>query len=155
MRIIRASIEHLELLLPLYRGYLSFYQRPPDDAKARAFLAERLTRQDSAILLALHGHDTSAGFVQLYPVFSSLRMSRAWILNDLFVDPAYRRHSVARSLLDAANAHARETGASHLELQTARDNSAARSLYESMGWVHDEGFLTYSLDLTAGGARNS
>jgi GNAT superfamily N-acetyltransferase len=146
MRIIRASVEHLDKVHPLFCGYLAFYQRPRDDEAARRFLTERLTLQDSAILLALDDRG-APGFVQLYPVFSSLRMTRAWILNDLFVDPTARRQNVARSLLDAANTFARETGASHLELTTANDNTASRTLYESLGWVREEGYLHYSLDL--------
>jgi GNAT superfamily N-acetyltransferase len=147
MRILRASREHLDQVQPLYCGYLAFYERPQADDAARTFLEERLTFQDSAILLALDDRGAARGFVQMYPVFSSLRLSRAWILNDLYVDPAFRRQNVARALLDAADTFARKTGASHLELATAKDNRPARALYESLGWVLDDGFLHYSRDL--------
>ena len=83
----------------------------------------------------------------MYPVFSSLHLSPAWILNDLFVRPAFRRHGVAHELLDAANELARETGALQLELATGNDNKAAQTLYESRGWKRDTGFLHYSLEL--------
>jgi GNAT superfamily N-acetyltransferase len=150
MRVIRATIEHLDMVLPLFGGYREFYQRPRDPDRSREFLASRLTQLDSAILLAVDGRndEIGAGFVQLYPVFSSLRLTRAWILNDLFVAQEYRRKGVARDLLDASANVARKTGAPYLELATANDNAAARTLYESLGWVRDEEFLHYTLEVT-------
>jgi len=90
---------------------------------------------------------TGAGFVQLYPVFSSLQMRRAWILNDLFVDPPFRGHHVAKRLMDAAHTLGLETGAATIVLETAPDNHTARRLYESLGYRLEQGFLRYVLDL--------
>jgi ribosomal protein S18 acetylase RimI-like enzyme len=146
--VIRATLEHLDLVHPLFCDYRQFYRLPREEDAARTFLRARLQRRDSAILLALDGSSgEAAGFVQLYPVFSSLHMTPAWILNDLFIPHAFRRHGVAHELLDAANQLARETGASLLELSTGSDNSAAQRLYESRGWKRDTEFLHYSLDL--------
>jgi GNAT superfamily N-acetyltransferase len=146
--VIRAAIEHLDLVHPLFCDYRAFYELPRHEDAARAFLESRLALQDSVILLALQSANEASGFVQLYPAFSSLRMTPAWILNDLFVGPAFRRSGVARELLDAANRVARETGASQLELATAKDNVSSRSLYESLGWKRDDEFLHYTLDVT-------
>ena len=146
--ILRATSEHLGLIHPLFCDYRTFYKLERREDAARKFLAERLKRQDSAILLAIdESNREAAGFAQLYPVFSSLHMAPAWILNDLFTPPALRRRGVARELLDAANQLARETGASQLELATANDNRAAQTLYESRGWKRDTEFLHYSLEL--------
>jgi GNAT superfamily N-acetyltransferase len=146
--VIRAALEHLDLVLPLFCDYRQFYRLPRQENVAREFLAARLKRQDSAILVVLGASASeAAGFAQLYPVFSSLQMAPAWVLNDLFVRPASRRHRVAHELLDAANQLARETGASQLELSTGNDNAAAQRLYESRGWKRDTEFLHYSLDL--------
>jgi GNAT superfamily N-acetyltransferase len=146
--VIRATLEHLDLVLSLFCDYREFYRLPREEDAARTFLASRLQRQDSAILLALDGDGGEAsGFVQLYPVFSSLQMAPAWILNDLFIRPASRRHRVAHELLDAANQLARDTGAAQLELATGNDNAAAQRLYESRGWKRDTSFLHYSLDV--------
>jgi hypothetical protein len=42
-----------------------------------------------------------------------------------------------------------ETDACELFLQTARDNVVAQSLYRSLGWVRDDHFLVYTLDVPA------
>jgi len=150
MRVIRATIEHLDMVLSLFCGYRDFYRRTRDEDRSREFLAARLEQLDSVILLAVDGtsDEIGTGFVQLYPVFSSLRMTRAWILNDLFVANDFRRKGVARDLLEAAAQIARKTGAPYLELATANDNEAARALYESLGWVRDEEFLHYNLEVS-------
>jgi GNAT superfamily N-acetyltransferase len=146
--IIQATNEHLEALATLFDGYRQFYGEQPDLDGARAFLAERIEREESVLLLAVldqHGQERPTGLAQLYPSFSSASMQRLWILNDLYVAPEGRRHGVGRALLQAAREHAERTQAKGLELMTARDNYAAQALYESMGWQRDEVFLPYTL----------
>jgi peptide chain release factor 1 len=60
-----------------------------------------------------------------------VRTARLWLLNDLFVAEHARRSGVARALLDAAVAFAREQGAAGLMLETMRDNAPARALYRA------------------------
>ena len=47
------------------------------------------------------------------------------------------QEGVARGLLDAAAAFAREQGAAGLMLETTRDNEPARALYRAAGWNED------------------
>lgn len=142
-----ATPTDLETLITLFEGYRAFYERPPDAEGARDFLSRRLKNGDSAILLAVDESDMPLGFVQLYPVFSSLRMARALILNDLFVAPEHRGRGVSRLLMNAALAFAKQAGAVSLTLETAKTNSTARALYESLGYERDDTFLIYTLDV--------
>ena len=133
----RASAADLDALVPLFDAYRVFYAQPSDPVRARDFLAERLANRESAVLVAERG-PSAVGFTQLYPVFSSVRTARTWLLNDLFVVEGARRGGVARALLDAAAAFAREQGAAGLMLETTRDNAPARALYRAAGWHEDE-----------------
>lgn len=141
-----ATIRDLETLVPLFEGYREFYEQASDPGLSRGFLGERLALGDSVIFLAERA-GRALGFVQLYPIFSSTRCRRLWLLNDLFVAPAGRGGGVARALMAAAKSHAEATGACGLELATARTNTAAQRLYQSLGWVRDEVFLHYELML--------
>jgi len=138
----------VDAVAPLFDAYRQFYQQSSDPALARAFIAERLARSESVIFLAERG-GRAVGFVQLYPLFSSTaaRPRRLWLLNDLFVAPSARGGGVARALLDRARRLGEETGAAGLELATARTNTPAQRLYESLGWRQDEQFLRYELGL--------
>ncbi len=133
----RASAADLDALVPLFDAYRVFYAQPSDPVRARDFLAERLANGESVVLLAERG-PSAVGFTQLYPVFSSVRTARTWLLNDLFVVDGARRGGVARALLDAAAAFARDQGAAGLSLETTRDNAPARALYRAAGWHEDE-----------------
>jgi len=143
----QATILDLDTLAPLFDGYRQFYGQPADLARARHFLAERFHHHESLILLALDEHDAGLGFTQLYPLFSSVRTVRTWLLNDLFVAAHARRQGVAAGLLGAAVEHARALGAASLSLSTALDNAPAQALYESLGWQRDHQFCEYSLTL--------
>jgi GNAT superfamily N-acetyltransferase len=139
-----ASAADLDGLVPLFDAYRMFYAQPSDPVRARDFLEARFAKGESAVLVAERG-PSAIGFTQLYPIFSSVRTARTWLLNDLFVAEGARRGGVARALLDAAAAFARAQGAAGLMLETTRDNAPARALYRAAGWHEDE-TQWYSLD---------
>lgn len=142
VQIVRAGIEHVGHIAPLFDSYRQFYGQSSNLTGVTAFLAERLTKQQSVVFFAHEpaSPGTALGFVQLYPSFSSVRMKPIWILNDLFVAKETRRSGVARLLMNAALDLARSTSAARLVLSTAKDNQAAKSLYLSLGYRVDEAF---------------
>jgi ribosomal protein S18 acetylase RimI-like enzyme len=142
----RANPTDLDVVTNLFDAYRQFYRLPPDLARARRFIQDRLTRDDAVIFLVEQG-DQVLGFTQLYPSLSSLSTARVWVLNDLFVVPEGRRKGVGEALLERARRHAEETGAAYLELATERGNTDAQRLYERLGWRKDDGLFHYSLSL--------
>ena len=138
-----ATLADLEAVAHLFDAYRQFYERPPDPALARRFIQERMQNQQSVILLA-QAEDQAVGFCQLYPTFCSVEAQPIYVLYDLFVAADARRSGAARTLLLAAEALAARNGKVRMDLSTARTNKAAQSVYESLGWVRDELFLTYN-----------
>ena len=146
MEVRRAGPGDVEHVAPLFDAYRQFYELRTDLSGARAFLAARLDGGDAVVFFAQEAGDT-LGFTLLYPVFSSLAMGPALILNDLFVVPKARGKGVGRALLDRAAQYGRETGAHAIELATATSNRTAQRLYESLGYVRDDAFHHYTLTL--------
>lgn len=144
--VVQATIRDLDVVAPLFDAYRQFYGRQPDLDGSRRFLRERFQLQESLILLARGGQGEGLGFTQLYPLFSSVRAVRAWLLNDLFIAPQARRQGVGAALLREAAERGRELGAGCLMLSTALDNAPAQALYEAMGW-HREASCEYLLPL--------
>ena len=144
--IVEAGPDHLDALVPLFDAYRVFYEQPSDLERARTFLTARIRQGESTLFLARLDGDP-AGFVQLYPSFSSVSTARIWILNDLYVAAFARRSGVARSLLEHAATWAAEDGAIELALETLIDNEPAKALYESLGWKMATEYDRYQLDL--------
>jgi ribosomal protein S18 acetylase RimI-like enzyme len=143
VKIRRAAMPDLPRVAELFDGYRQFYGQPADPDGARQFLRERLQAGDSVILVA-EKEKRLAGFVQLYPSFSSVSMKRLWILNDLFVTPVHRRQGVARALMaSSAEDFARATVTKGLLLATQKTNAVAKSLYEARGFRLDDQFDHY------------
>ena len=132
----RAGPADLEALVPLFDAYRQFYGQPSDLERAREWLRSRLRFGESIVFVAMR-EGGMVGFVQLFPMYSSVRTARTWILNDLYVDVAARRSGAGLALLQAAAQFAREDGAMGISLETTQDNAAARGLYQAAGWNVD------------------
>ena len=144
LEIVRATSTDVSEVAPLFDAYRQFYGKSTDVEAARRFLFARLSKNESVLFLARR-EAQPIGFVNLYPVFSSVNLTRQWILNDLFVAAEARKSGVARALMKRAGQLAEDTQANGLTLETAIDNQAAQKLYESLGWKRDEEFYRYFL----------
>ena len=146
MHILRATLDHLDSLVPLFDGYRVFYAQESHVEGARNFLKSRLEREEAVIFMAFseENSEQGLGFMLLYPHFSSVSIKHTWILNDLFVAPEARRQGVADQLLAVAEAFAAENQAKGLQLETDKVNAKAKALYESRGWVMDQELDHYS-----------
>lgn len=139
----RSTLDDLDQLVLLFDAYRRFYGQQTDLAVARRFLSERLSRNESVVLIAEDPNGVAIGFAQLFPSFSSILAAPIYLFHDLFVSPDARRHGVGMMLLKAAAETARAAGAVRLELATAITNDPARKLYEKLGWTRDDEFYVY------------
>lgn len=147
-RLEQATLEDVELIAPLFDEYRIFYGQSSDLEAARDFLQDRLTEEESVIIMAVTGeggHKAAGGLAQLYPSFSSVTLQRLWILNDLYVAEEQRGQGLGRLLLQGVREFARRSGSKGLTLTTMTDNTAAQHLYEAEGYLRDEEFYTYNL----------
>lgn len=149
MRIIKATLEHLDLLCPLFIKYREFYGEHSFPESSRAFLEKRLRRNESVIYLAFSNDEDSKllGFCQLYPSYSSLSLKRVWILNDIYVAEDARRQLVADHLMRSAKKMAKESHAVRMRASTSINNEVAQKVYESIGFREDKDFKNYVLPI--------
>lgn len=147
MEIYQATLEDLEGVSNLFNGYRMFYGQISDVEGAKDYIKKRLENEESVIFIAKDSQKYM-GFTQLYPTFSSISMKKAWILNDLFVDPEARKQGVGEMLIHKVKEYAMATGAKSIALETAPTNDAAQKLYEKNGYVRDTEFYHYELSLT-------
>jgi len=99
-------------------------------------LRERLAN-DQSVIFIVYDDSRAVGFTQLYHLFSSVNMAGVWLLNDLFVDPAYRGKKIGKQLLEAAQNHCTATRAKGVSLETEQTNVVGNKLYPIMGFERD------------------
>lgn len=131
-------------VVPLFNAYREFYGQPSDEMKAEQFIQERVKKEESIIFLAYQEQEP-VGFAQLFPIFSSVAMKRAFILNDLFVAQHVRKQGVAQALMEQCYAYCQQEDARYMMLETAKDNVNAQKLYEKLGMTIDESVYYYSI----------
>lgn len=148
MNIKRINIDEADHVIELFDQYRVFYKQPSDIVLASAFIRERLANNESVIFVAFDDAGTAIGFTQLYPKYSSARAVKNWILNDLYVEPGHRKQGVGEKLIKAAMDHGIQTGSKFIQLETAKDNYTAQSLYKAIGFIEqgpDEEFLLFKI----------
>ena len=143
----QARIQDLEQLTKLFDEYRQFYEQTPNLELASSFMKSRLINQDSYILVSVNCEQKIVGFCQLYPTFCSVIAAPICVLYDLFVDSSTRKTGAGKALMLAAHAYAANNGFKRLDLTTAKNNLTAQTLYESLGWVRDEVFYSYSKEI--------
>ncbi len=140
LEIKRATKDDIAMVAFLFNSYRMFYKQPSNLEAAFDYLEQRVSKNESVIFVAVLKNE-AVGFVQLYPIFSSISLSHAWLLNDLYVSENARNQGIAEALLQHAKQYARETKASNILLQTASDNYKAQSVYEKNGWIKLQDFF--------------
>lgn len=143
-----AEKEDVEELSELVQGYLAFYQRPKiEEEEIKSAIIRFIEHpEEGAQLVAVQG-EKLIGFTTLNPLWSTTRMTKIALLNDLFVNPEVRQSGAGRKLMDATIQLAKDLGYPFMRLLTASDNHIAQSLYDKTGGVAP-GWLVYDYDLT-------
>lgn len=137
MNIRKAELSDLRSLAELFDQYRIFYKKESDLVGVEVFLKERIEKNESEIFISFNDEKIMTGFTQLYPLFSSTRMQRFWLLNDLYVNANYRRQGFSVGLIERAKKLCRDSGACGMMLETAKSNNEGNQLYPKTGFELD------------------
>jgi len=164
LRVATATARDAEALVPLVVAYrTSLGACPPrgGEREVAGFLRDRLGKGDVVAFMAFSDHDGGAGggsggpcgFALCHPSFSTLTLSPAWQVADLYVSEAHRRRGVAAALLAACEAGARGAGATSLSLEFSGAGKVTTALAEGRGFARDPDAKRFDLFLAAPGKR--
>ena len=134
MLVRKADTKDIEQLSKLFDEYRVFYRKDGDLNGAKVFLTDRMLNKESEIFVVENDEKNLMGFIQLYPIFSSTRMKRIWLLNDLYVNEKYRGKGVSIALMEEAKTFALKTNSAGLILETEKSNLIGNSLYPKVGF---------------------
>lgn len=107
---------------------------PPADWLARR-MTGLMASGDTDVLLV---GDPPAGLAVVRYQASIWTEGLECYLAELYVVPARRGQGLGRALMEAALQRARERGGDYMLLGTSETDTAARALYESMGFINRE-----------------
>ena len=141
-------LEDLEQLKGLMLSYIvDFYKgKTPEGTKLEDHIKHLLSSKEGGTQFVAETEDgVLAGFATLYFSFSTTRVHKIAILNDLFVDAAYRGCGLGEKLFQHVLNYTKKEGYAYMSWQTAVDNTSAQALYKKMGgkninseWIHYE-----------------
>ena len=144
--IAEAGLEDLNDVAFMFDQYRQFYDQDEDLELAKEFLGSHMKNHTSIIFLASFD-GRNCGFAQLYPTFCSVEASPILVLYDLFVREEYRRKGFAKLLMNATKQYASDNNFGSIELSTGKTNTQGQSLYESLGYIRDNEYYTYDLEI--------
>ena len=137
MNIREAKKSDLDQLSKLFDSYRMFYGKESNIDISKNFLESRLINKDSEVFIC-EFDNILIGFVQLYPLFSSTRVSKYWLLNDLFVDSKYRGKGYSKLLIDKAKELVKDSNACGMMLETEKSNKIGNNLYPKTGFEKND-----------------
>jgi ribosomal protein S18 acetylase RimI-like enzyme len=133
----RAGVEDAEAIGRMLHDFNSEYDdyTPGPEAMAKR-IGELLESGDVLVLLGGAGPDGLA-LLRFRPSLWSESLD--CYLEELYVRPDLRGRGLGQALMEAAIETARAEGAGYMDLGTAETDTAARALYEKMGFSRTEG----------------
>ena len=147
----QAEIIDIDALSEIIKRYRDFQGVSKQDIQEiKSFLLERIEKAESTIFIAINETKHSiVGFVQLYPVFSTVSLQRQWLLNDFYVDEANRNSGLGSALMEAVKKHFCGKAKGFI-LVAEKANTGAKRFYKKNGWKTDHfDFFWYYFDANA------
>lgn len=132
-----ATSEDSEAIARLLRDFnLEFEEPTPGVEQLTESVRGLLEAGEITVLLAGDGPD-GLSLLRFRPALWSQGLEA--YLQELYVVPELRGGGIGRRLLERTIELARERGADGIDLNTGETDTAARGLYESMGFTNREG----------------
>jgi GNAT superfamily N-acetyltransferase len=138
--------EDFDVWLPLWQGYLDFYEVEISDEVTR-FTFDRLNVPGTSMFGALAVTETGAevGLVHWLTHPGTWSKQDSCYLEDLFVDSLFRGHGAGRALIAYVKEWAVTEQSARVYWLTAESNVSAQKLYDRV--AEKTGFIQYQIPI--------
>jgi ribosomal protein S18 acetylase RimI-like enzyme len=133
----RASLVDAAAVGRLLHDFNVEYDDPTPDPDAMAARVRELIAAEQITVLVAGQPAVGVSVLRFRPALWSPALE--CYLAELYVVPERRGQGIGRALMEASIELARAEGADHMDLGTGEDDTAARALYESLGFSNSEG----------------
>ena len=139
--------EDFEAWLPLWRGYLEFYEAEVADEVTRLTWSRFFDAYEPMHAFVAERNGALIGVTHYLYHRNTWMAAPVCYLQDLFTAREARGGGVGRALIEAVYAAAREAGSPRVYWMTQESNARARVLYDSVAL--NSGFIQYRKALTS------
>ena len=144
-RIEPATERDLPIILRLVQSLAEYEHLAHAVVATEATLRESLFVRRAAEVVIGYAGDEPAGFAVFFQTFSTFLGIPGMYLEDLFVDPKFRRQGLGEALLARLARIAVERGCGRLEWSVLRWNELAIGFYEKLGARPMDDWVPYRL----------
>jgi ribosomal protein S18 acetylase RimI-like enzyme len=114
-----------------------------DEPAVRGVLGSFLQQPELGRMWVLCDRQTLAGYVVLTLGFSFEYRGRDAFIDELYIEPAYRRRGLGRMAMEFVESRAKELGVNAVHLEVDHGNHPAMELYRRIGYAdHDRHLMT-------------
>src|SRR5215471_17506353 len=132
-RIVSATERDLPLILKLIKGLAEYEKLAHAVVATEDILRESLFRRRAAEVVIGYAGDEPAGFAVFFQTFSTFLGAPGMYLEDIFVEPAWRRKGLGRQLLVHLAKIANDRGYGRVEWSVLDWNEPAIGFYKALG----------------------
>jgi ribosomal protein S18 acetylase RimI-like enzyme len=129
-----AKLEDAEVAARLLYDFNAEYDEPAPEPAQLAERVRLLLREGHNRILLAGDPPEGIAVLRFRPALWSFALE--CYLAELYVVPGRRAQGLGRALMEAAMTLARDEGADFMDLGTSEDDTAARGLYESLGFTN-------------------
>jgi ribosomal protein S18 acetylase RimI-like enzyme len=133
----QATAEDATEIARLLHDFNLEYDEPTPDVATLADTVRRLLEESEIVVMLAGDGPDGLSLFRFRPALWAAGPET--YLQELYVAPALRGRGIGRCLLEETLEYARAAGASGIDLNTGETDTAARNLYESMGFTNREG----------------
>jgi len=142
-----ASIEDLEILLPLVRAFHEFEDIHIREEQRKSSLTELLTNNALGGIWLIDYNRQSVGYIALCLGYSIEFVGKEAFIDEFYIRPEFRGKGLGKQTLEFIKIAAKDLNIRTIHLEVARTNTNAHKLYSHSNFEVREKYVLMSVNL--------
>ncbi|MGN0554149.1 MAG: GNAT family N-acetyltransferase [Oscillospiraceae bacterium] len=147
---LRKASESDSALIAVYLKKLAEYEKLSEYCNVTESQIRSMMREENGLNALIAEADGTSIGVMVYYFYKIATFSgkRVLYVEDIFIDPEYRRYGAGQMMFDKIKAIGKEQGCARIEWKCLDWNTSAQNFYEKIGGkCESDEWLTYTINL--------
>jgi ribosomal protein S18 acetylase RimI-like enzyme len=142
-----ASIEDLEILLPLVRAFHEFEDLQIAEEQRKSSLTELLSNLNLGGIWLIYDDNQVVGYIILCTGYSIEFAGKDAFIDEFYIRPEFRRRGIGKQTLEFIKVAAKDLNVRAIHLEVGRTNTNAHKLYAYSNFKAREKYVLMSVNL--------